>query len=60
MEIAMENKIIDEIYKAMTHLGAGPELLCIIGSYKDTLPDGDVLAELKAWNGNKEIDPSDN
>jgi hypothetical protein len=42
--------IANEIYKAMEKLGAGPELLGIVGSYGDTLEDEDVLDSLKRFN----------
>ena len=34
----------------MERLGAGPELLSIIGSYGDTLEDEEVLALLREYN----------
>lgn len=42
--------IKSEIYKAFEKLGAPPELLAIIGSYHDTLPDEDILSMLKDYN----------
>jgi hypothetical protein len=42
--------IAQEIYNALEKLGAGPELLGIVGSYGDTLEDTDVLDMLKRFN----------
>lgn len=46
----IENQIIGEIQKATETLGADMELSAAIGSWKDTLDDGDVLALLQDWN----------
>lgn len=46
----MKQKIAAEIYKAAERLGAGPELLSILGSYGDTLEDDDILQMLKDFN----------
>ena len=42
--------IAKEIYRALDDLYAPSELLSIVGSYGDTLPDADVLAYLKQFN----------
>jgi hypothetical protein len=42
--------IARELYLAMGKLGAPPALLALIGSYGDTLDDGDVLTYLRANN----------
>jgi hypothetical protein len=39
-----------EIYKAMQRLGAQSPLLATVGSYGDTLPDEEVLRQLRAHN----------
>lgn len=46
----MDREIIDQIYQAFELLGAQSDLLGTIGSWKDSLPDYEVLAGLKAWN----------
>lgn len=46
----MKRQIVNEIYRAFVLLGAGHDLLAPVGSFCDSLPDKDVLAELKAWN----------
>lgn len=46
----LKAQIAHERYAALDCLGAGEELLSIIGSYGDTLDDDDVLALLKHWN----------
>lgn len=47
-------EIKSEIAKAVHLLGGQSDILCIIGSYKDTLPDADILQMLKEWNTDKE------
>lgn len=42
--------IINEIYRACELLGGDFMLLSAIGSWGDTLPDEDVLANLRGWN----------
>jgi hypothetical protein len=44
-------KIAVEIYTALKDLNAPALLLCIVGSWGDTLTDEEVLAALKSWNG---------
>ncbi len=46
-------QIAGEIYIALEDLGAGPELLAIVGSWRDTLPDQDVLRMLKDYNAGR-------
>ena len=48
-------QIATQIYRACQKLGAGPELLSIIGSYGDTLSDEDVLMLLERHNSGKPI-----
>lgn len=43
-------KIIGELYRALVLLGADNELLGTIRSWGGSLPDEDVLANLKGWN----------
>jgi hypothetical protein len=43
-------EIVSEIYGAMVLLGAKSDLLSTIGSWGDSLPEADVLANLRAWN----------
>jgi hypothetical protein len=43
-------EIVREIYRAFVLLGADHELLSSVGSWGDSLPDRDVLANLKGWN----------
>jgi len=43
-------QLAGEIYAAMERLGADVELLAIIGSWCDTLTDGEVLALLQEYN----------
>ena len=39
-----------EVYEAMRLLGAQSDLLSIIGSWKDTLDDDEILDMLRDWN----------
>jgi hypothetical protein len=38
------------IYIALERLDAGPELLAIVGGWRDTLPDADVRRMLREYN----------
>lgn len=49
-EREITGQIITEIYKAVEKLGGMSDILSMIGSWRDTLPDADVLAGLKEWN----------
>lgn len=46
----VEREIFDEMVKAMELLGAESDLLSIVGSFQETLPDEVVLESLRAWN----------
>ncbi len=46
----VKREIINELYHAFVLLGAQMDLLTTIGSWKDSLPDRDVLLDLRAWN----------
>lgn len=46
----MERQIILEIYKSLVLLGVDFKLLSAVGSWKDSLPDNDVLQNIKGWN----------
>lgn len=43
-------QIIKQIYNILHKLGASEEILSVVGSYKDTLSDEDVLALLIEYN----------
>jgi hypothetical protein len=45
-----DRQIVLELYRAVVLLGGQSDLLGVIGSWKDSLPNDDVLAGLKAWN----------
>lgn len=45
-----KSAIATELCAALKKLGAGAQLLSIVGSYGDTLDDDDVLRLLRAWN----------
>jgi hypothetical protein len=49
----IRRKIAGEIYTALERLGADPELLAIVGSWRDTLPDAEVLLMLRDWNAGR-------
>jgi len=46
----MNHEIKDELYRSLVLLGADNGLLGTIASWGDSLPDDDVLANLKNWN----------
>jgi len=46
----IESAIFNEILKTIEILGGQSDLLCILGSFQDSLSDEEVLAELKIWN----------
>lgn len=46
----MNREIIRELYCALALLGADNGLLGAVGSWGESLPDEDVLANLKGWN----------
>lgn len=48
-------KIINEMYTILEKLNANNELLSIIGSWKDTLEDGQILNELVKINNSIEV-----
>ncbi|HSY36815.1 MAG TPA: hypothetical protein VK814_13755 [Acidobacteriaceae bacterium] len=43
-------EIVQEIYRALVLLGAEADLLGTVGSWGNSLPEADVLGNLKAWN----------
>jgi len=46
----IDREIINQIYSALVLLGAEADLLGVVGSWKDSLPDQYVLDGLKEWN----------
>jgi len=57
MKVAKEQKdpqatreIIGELYRTLVLLGADSEILGTVGSWRDCLPDTEVLSGLRAWN----------
>ncbi len=46
----MKNEIIHELCKALSLLGADAGLLGTVGSWGGSLPEDDVLSNLKKWN----------
>ena len=45
----LADKIIRELYRCVDLLGADEQLLALIGSWNETLPDKMVLEGLKFW-----------
>ena len=43
-------QIAREFYTVLERLGADPELLAVVGSWRDTLDDAEILALLKEYN----------
>lgn len=50
----LKAQIANELYIAMERLGAGPDLLSIIGSYGDTLDDEEIFALLREYNATEQ------
>ena len=50
----LTHEIIHEICLAIKFLEGGMELESMIGSFRDTLSDKDILIGLKEWNQNAE------
>jgi hypothetical protein len=46
-------QIVGESYKVLKRLDADEELLAIIGSWRDTLDDGEVLVLLRDYNAGR-------
>jgi hypothetical protein len=53
----LATEIVHELGKTVAKLGAQSDLLCIIGSFRDTLDDEEVLDMLKDWNADKPMFP---
>jgi hypothetical protein len=51
----VNSEVVSEIYKAMEKLGAGSDLLGIVGSWGDSLPESQVLSMLRSWNEATEL-----
>lgn len=47
-------KIAHELYEAVRKMDPKSDLLCIIGSYGDSINDEDVLERLRQWNNSHE------
>jgi hypothetical protein len=48
-------QIAGELYAAFERLDADPELLAIVGSWRDTLGDFEVLTMLREYNAGRPI-----
>lgn len=46
----LKEQIATEFYAALERLGADEELLSIVGSWRDTLDDAEVLSLLREYN----------
>lgn len=46
----MASEIMVEVSRALVGLGAQPELLSIVGSFRDTLDDDEILDMLRSYN----------
>jgi hypothetical protein len=54
----IKDQIIHELYKTLKKLGAGSEILSVVGSFGDTLSDEEVLEQLKVVNCAKDRERS--
>jgi hypothetical protein len=43
-------EIAGEFYTTLEQLSADPELLAVVGSWRDTLDDDEILAHLRSFN----------
>lgn len=50
MKSDVNREIVSEIYRSLVLLGAESDLLSVIGSWGDTLPEPEILSSLKGWN----------
>ena len=46
----IQKEIVSEIYRALVLLDADNGLLGAVGSWGDSLPEANVLSDLRAWN----------
>jgi hypothetical protein len=46
----LKREVVNELYRALVLLGADNDLLGTVGSWGNSLPDEDVLANLQGWN----------
>jgi hypothetical protein len=46
----LQAQIAREFYTVLEPLGADPELLAVVGSWRDTLDDTDILVVLREYN----------
>jgi hypothetical protein len=51
-EDSFRRAIVNELYFALSKLGAADELLAIVGSWGDTMDDARTLDHLRAFNRN--------
>jgi hypothetical protein len=47
--------IVNELYFALSKLGAADELLAIVGRWGDTMDDAGTLDHLRAFNRNSKV-----
>jgi hypothetical protein len=46
----LDRQLRDEIYRSMALLGADELLLAAMASWRDGVPERDILADLRNWN----------
>jgi hypothetical protein len=46
----LNRDVVNELYRTLVLLGADNDLLGTVGSWGNSLPDEDVLANLQGWN----------
>ena len=54
-EAPTRRAIVNELYFALSKLGAADELLAVVGSWGDTMDDARTLDHLRAFNRNGTI-----
>jgi hypothetical protein len=48
-------EIAAELYTTLEQLSADPELLAVVGSWRDTLDDDEILAHLRSFNATGKV-----
>ncbi len=54
-ELYIEAQVAREIFSVLQRLNADPKLLSVIGNWRDTLDDGEVLWMLREYNATGEV-----
>lgn len=50
LELSIQSKIIFELHRILAEMGGDSGIMSITGSYRDTLPDAEILDMLKEYH----------